>query len=211
TKKESQQLLEELKMVDRTDFYLYSYWLSVEKLGWEAVEQMVIPLARTQNQEAVLMVCRVLRGNKIKDAKVIESLRHLIRVTYGVRKQRGTLNIKTCQLMIDLLMYEQPPEDKPGFYRNTELSFILTNYLEKEEAERIRKEAFTKAELVAFLYELSDSYREKGRGTRALRLLELATELDFDKEAMEKMLQRYVSRKADKNALLTRKTLTLFS
>lgn len=211
TKKESQQLLEELKMVDRTDFYLYSYWLSVEKLGWEAVEQMVIPLARTQNQEAVLMVCRVLRGNKIKDAKVIESLRHLIRVTYGVRKQRGTLNIKTCQLMIDLLMYEQPTEDKPGFYRNTELSFILTNYLEKEEAERIRKEAFTKAELVAFLYELSDSYRKKGRGTRALRLLELATELDFDKEAMEKMLQRYVSRKADKNALLTRKTLTLFS
>lgn len=211
TRKESNQLLEELKTVDRTDFYLYSYWLRMEKLGWEAVEQMVIPLARTQNQEAVLMVCRVLRGNKIKDPKVIDSLRHLIRVTYGVRKQRGTLNIKTCQLMIDLLMYGQTEEDKPGFFKNNELSFILHNYLEEEEFDTVKKEAFTKSEIVTFLYELSDTYREKGRGTRALRLLELATELDFTKEAMEKMLQRYISRKADKNALLTQKTLTVFS
>lgn len=211
TKKESNQLLEELKTVDRTDFYLYSYWLGMEKLGWESIEQMVIPLARTQNQEAVLMVCRVLRGNKIKDPKVIDSLRHLIRVTYGVRKQRGTLNIKTCQLMIDLLMYEQSAEDKPGFYKNTELAFILNNYLEKEEFETVKKEEFTKLELVAFLYELSDHYLENGRGTRALRLLELATEFAFDKEAMEKMLQRYINRKADKNARLTRKILTVFS
>lgn len=210
-RRESRQLLEELKNVDRTDFYLYDFWLATEKLGWEAVEQMVIPLARTQTQEAVLMVCRVLRGNKIKDPKVIESLKHLIRVTYGVRKQRGTLNIKTCQLMIDLLMYEQQEENKAGFYKGTELSFILNHYLEKEEFDIVRKEEFTKPELVDFLLKLSDSYREKGRGTRSLRLLELATEFAFERSAMEKMLQRYVSRKADKNALLIRKTLTLFS
>lgn len=140
-----------------------------------------------------------------------DSLRHLIRATYGVRKKLSTLNIKTCQLMIDLLMYEQPGEDKPGCYQNNELSFILNNYLEKEDFETVNKEEFTKMDLVAILHELSDHYRDKGRGTRALRLLELAAEFAFDKEGIEKMLQRYISRKADKNALLTRKTHALFS
>lgn len=210
-RRESLQLLEDLKQVDRTDFYLYSVWLDMEKLGWESVEQMVIPLARTQNQEAVLMVSRVLRAQKIKDPKVIDSLTHLIQVTYGVRKQRGTLNIKTCQLMIDLLVYQQSLETKTDLFKNYEFRFILNRYLEKEEFEMIEKEKFSLEELVAYLYELSDSYRKKNRGTRSLRLLELATEIAFDKNAMDKMINRYLNRNAERNALLTSKARTLFS
>lgn len=209
-RKESTLLLEELKQVDRTDFYLYDYWLDMEKLGWESVEQMVVPLARTQYQEAVLMVSRVLRAKKIKDAKVIESLSHLIRVTYGVRKQRGTLNIKTCQLMIDLLMYQYSVDEKTGMLKNNEFRFILNRYLEKEEFETIDKEKFTLEELVDYLYDLSDSYRKKSRGTRALRLLELATEIAFDRNSMDKIFNRYLNRNAQHNALLASKARTLF-
>lgn len=208
---ENDLLLEELKQVDRTDFYLYSYWLDLEKLGWESIEQMVIPLARTQNQEAVLMVARLLRANRIQDPKVIDSMSHLIRVTYGVRKQRGTVNIKTCQLMIDLLMYQFSKEETVDIYKNNEILFILNRYLEKDEFEIVRSEKFTLDGLVDFLYELSDSYRKKSRGTRALRLLELATEFAFNQDSTNKILNRYLKRDAKKNALLTRKTLTLFS
>ncbi|MBO0458490.1 hypothetical protein JZO77_17285 [Enterococcus hulanensis] len=208
---ENQSLLEELKEIDRTDIYLYSYWLDLPKLGWESIEQMVIPLARTQNQEAVLMVSRLLRANGIQDKKVIDSMSHLIQVTYGVRKQRGTANIKTCQIMIDFWMYKLTNEKTTDIYKNGEIMFVLDRYLEKEEFEIVRKEKFSLEELVNFLYALSDSYREKGRGTRALRLLELATELAFDKDSMEKVLNRYIKRDDQKNALLTRKTLTLFS
>ena len=209
--RECDQLLDELKRVDRTDFYLYSFWLNTEKLGWESIEQMVIPLARTQNQEAVLLVSRILRENKITDQKVIESISHLIRVTYGVRLQRGTLNIKTCQLMINLLMYEFSKDKKKEFCKDMTLSSILHRYLEKEEFETVKQEEFTKKELVSYLYELSDSYRKKSRGTRSLRLLELATEIAFDRDSMNRILKRYENRGADKNALLTKKIMTIFS
>lgn len=209
--KENDELLNELKQVDRTDFYLYNFWLNTGKLGWESVEQMVIPLARTQNQEAVLMVSRILRASRIQDPKVIDSMSHLIQVTYGVRKQRGTVNIKTCQLMIDFLMYKLSSEGTADLYKNKEILFILDRYLEKEEFEIVAKEKFVLDDLVDFLYELSDNYRQKGRGTRAVRLLELATEFAFDKKSMEKVLTRYLKRDAMKNAILTRKTLTLFS
>lgn len=211
SQKENDLLLEKLKQVDRTDFYLYNYWVEMEKLGWQSIEQMVIPLARTQNQEAVLMVSRLLRANKIQDSKVIESMEHLIRVTYGVRKQRGTLNIKTCQLMINLLMYQASKDEVFNFYKNSEFQFILNRYLEEVEYEKILKGKFTLEELIDFLYELSNSYRQQNRGTRALRLLELATEIAFDKESSEKVLNRYLKRNAEKNASLTRKFLTLFT
>ncbi|MDT2662060.1 hypothetical protein P7E02_19425 [Enterococcus hulanensis] len=209
--KENEALLEELKQVDRTDFYLYSYWLDMAKLGGESIEQMVIPLARTQNQEAVLMVSRLLRVNGIQDSKVIDSMDHLIKVTYGVRKQRGTVNIKTCQLMIDFLMRKLSSEKAVELYKNGEILFILNRYLEKDEFETVISEKFALEDLVEFLYKLSDDYRKKGRGTRALRLLELATEFAFDRNSMGKILNRYLKRDAQKNALLTRKALTLFS
>lgn len=209
--RENDLLLEELKQVDRTDFFLYSYWLDKEKLGWESIEQMVIPLARTQNQEAVLMVSRLIRSSKIQDSKVIDSMSHLIRVTYGVRKQRGTVNIKTCQLMIDLLMYEFSKEETVDIYKNNEILFILNRYLEKDEFEIVKSKKFTLDGLVEFLYKLSDNYQEKGRLTRALRLLELATEFAFEKDFMNKILNRYLEGNAKKNVLLTKKTLTLFA
>ncbi|MGM0168656.1 hypothetical protein IGI39_004411 [Enterococcus sp. AZ135] len=208
---ENQSLLDTLKDQDHIDRYLYNYWLNSPSLGQLSAEQMILPLARTQDQNALLIVSRMLRLNKFEDKKICESLSHLIEVSFDVRIQRKTVNIKTCQFMLNLILSTYSSENKfSEFYLDGRVRFILDRYLERTELEKLMKESFTRPDLVAYLVHLAKKYREKDRKVRELRLMELAMEIELDASSFETLLNEYTERNDDNNARITEKSLTLF-
>lgn len=208
---ESQSLLDALKDQDHIDRYLYNYWLKSPSLGHLSAEQMILPLARTQDQNALLIVSRMLRLNKFEDKKICESLSHLIEVSFDVRIQRKTVNIKTCQFMLNLILSTYSNEKMfSDFYLDGRVRFILDRYLENNELEKLMREQFTRSDLVAYLIDLSIKYRKKNRKVRELRLMELAMEIELDASSLEALLREYTERNDDNNALITKKCITLF-
>ncbi|MEO1772045.1 hypothetical protein [Candidatus Enterococcus ferrettii] len=207
---ENQELLEQLKDKERVDVFLYNYWLNHPKLDFSSAEQMVLPFGRTQNQNALLILSRMLRRGLITDPKTKESLEHLLLVSFNVRVQRKTANIKTCQFMLNQVLALHSEKATQDFYSDSRTRFILDRYLEKAEFEEVLQAQFSCKELANYLYQLSDEYLEKGRDIRALRLLELAVEIDMTEEAVKKIMQIYKSRRNKINLSLATKSQTLF-
>ncbi|MGM0338600.1 hypothetical protein [Enterococcus sp. AZ007] len=208
---ENQSLLDNLKDQRHIDRYLYNHWLKNPKLGYLSAEQMILPLARAQDQNPLLIVSRMLRLNKFEDEKVCESISHLIQVSFDVRVQRKTVNIKTCQFMLNLILSAYSNETMfSEFYMDGRVKFILDRYLENEEFEKIMEEQFTRSDLIAYFIELSKKYRKKNRKVRELRLIELAMEIELDASSLETLFKEYRERNDDNNALITEKSITLF-
>lgn len=208
---ENQSLLDDLKDQRHIDRYLYNHWLKNPKLGYLSAEQMILPLARAQDQNPLLIVSRMLRLNKFEDEKVCESISHLIQVSFEVRVQRKTVNIKTCQFMLNLILSAYSNETMfSEFYMDGRVKFILDRYLENEEFEKIMEEQFTRSDLIAYFIELSKKYRKKNRKVRELRLIELAMEIELDASSLETLFKEYRERNDDNNALITEKSITLF-
>lgn len=206
---ENRELLNQLKDKERVDVFLYNYWLNQSNLGCSSAEQMVLPFARTQNQNAVLVLSRMLRMGVITDQKTQESIHHLIQVMFDVRCQRKTVNIKSCQCMLNRLLALRS-DDMNEFYSDGRASFILNRYLEKEEFEEVMQSKFSRSDLSKYLYRLSDMYKSKNRETRSMRLLEIATEMEMTGEAMKRMVKEYKNKGNKINFVLTKKTQTLF-
>ncbi|MGG5333228.1 hypothetical protein [Enterococcus sp. AZ163] len=204
---ENHELLEALKDKERVDVFLYNYWLNHSKLDFSSAEQMVLPFGRTQNQNALLILSRMLRRGMITDSKTQESLEHLIQVSFDVQVQRKTANIKTCQYMLNRVLSLHSEKTNQDFYSDSRTRFILDRYLEKAEFEAVMRAQFSCKELANYLYQLSDEYLEKGRDIRALRLLELGTEVALTNQSMTKMLTIYEKRRNKENATLTKKAL----
>ena len=208
---ENSELLEQLKNKERVDVFLYKYWLNNPKLGCASAEQMVLPFARTQDQNAVLILSRMLRLGMITDEKTQEGVHHLIQVMFDVRCQRKTVNVKTCQCMLNRVLTLRFDEDQKEFYSDGCARFILDRYLEREEFEEVMDAKFSRADLSNYLYCLSDEYKHRNRETRSLRLLELATEIDLTSEAMELVFKEYRNKGNKVNASLAEKSQTLFN
>lgn len=204
---ENQELLEQLKEKERVDVFLYNYWLNHPTLDFSSAEQMVLPFGRTQNQNALLILSRMLRMGMIKDPKTKESLEHLLQVSFDVRVQRKTANIKTCQFMLNRVFALRGEQELSAFYSDSRTRYILDRYLEKAEFDEVMREQFSREELAEYLYQLSDAYQKKGRDIRALRLLELGTEVALTKQSLTKVLAVYERRRNSENALLTKKAL----
>ncbi|MGL9727573.1 hypothetical protein [Enterococcus sp. DIV0756] len=208
--KENTELVNQLMNKERVDVFLYNYWLNNPKLGCDSAEQMVLPFARTQNQNAVLILSRMLRLEMITDEKTKESIHHLIQVMFDVRVQRKTVNIKSCQCMINRVFALRSDQDMEEFYSDGRARFVVDRYLEKEEFEEVMDAKFSKKDLSKYFYRLSDEYKKKERDVRSLRLLELANEIEFTGSSMKKTLNVYAERRNNENRLLTEKSLTLF-
>lgn len=207
---ENQELLEQLKDKERVDVFLYNYWLNHPTLDFSSAEQMVLPFGRTQNQNALLILSRMLRRGLITDPKTKESLEHLLQVSFDVRVQRKTANIKTCQFMLNRVFALRGEQELQAFYSDSRTRFILDRYLEKAEFDEVMRGKFSCQELADYLYQLSDAYKEKGRDIRALRLLELGTEINLTKESVKKIMKAYKNRGNKMNVALTLKSQTLF-
>ncbi|MDT2661979.1 hypothetical protein P7E02_19015 [Enterococcus hulanensis] len=207
---ENSELIEQLKSKERVDVFLYNYWLNHPKLGCSSAEQMVLPFARTQNQNAVLILSRMLRLGMITDEKTQESVHHLIQVMFDVQCQRKTVNIKTCQCMINRVFALRSSQDMAEFYSDGRARFILDRYLERDEFDEIIRKEFSRTDLFNYLYKLSDIYKKKNREIRSLRLLELASEIELTDTSIKKILRVYIKRHNKENELLTKKTQTLF-
>ena len=95
----------------------------------------------------------------------------------------------------------------PAFYSDSRTRFILDRYLEKDEFTKVMDAKFSCKELAKYLYQLSDEYKKKGRDIRALRLVELGTEVELNDLSMKKILKVYEERRNKENALITEKTL----
>ena len=210
--KETDQLIEKLKTEDKIDHYLYDYWLSHPKLAGSSVEQMVFPYARTQQLDPLLIVSRVLRINGIQEETVRKSMQHLMQVSFDVRIQRKTVNVKTCQFMLNMILSNMKlqGEQFDAFYSDGRARYIFDRYLEKDEFDTIMQAKFSSRDLVCYLMNLSNNYQEKSRDIRALRLLELAMEIELSQASLEKLLEKYTELGNRNNRILTEKSLTLF-
>lgn len=210
TESENMNLLNDLKQADSVDRYLFNYWIKHDEIGSDAAIQMVFPLARTRNQEAILILTRISRMGKLSNSVDWTNLKYLVDVTYDVQRQRGAINIKTCLLKLNHILEEYDNNNFLTIYENSFFREILFRYLESNEFKAIFDNNLSKEQLSDYLYTLSSHYKDKGRSTRALRLLELATEIEFSKQAFERLQQYYHENKLKNNEQLIFRTLTLF-
>ncbi|MHC5247237.1 hypothetical protein [Enterococcus sp. LJL90] len=204
---ENAELLIELKNQESVDRYLYQYWFNRSYLGAESAMQMVFPLARTRVQEPILILSRLLRLNKIKSTLDQTSIIRIIEGTFEAQRQRNTFNIKSCQLMINLIIVNLKNKNIADLYSNTQVRIILDRYLEKKEFLYVTENKLSLSKLVAYLKDLSGFYERIGRLNRSLRLLELATEFDLTEENLNLLLMKYSDIGDKKNTVLSQKAV----
>lgn len=210
TEEENVQLLEELKSADAIDRYLYHYWLNHPELGASSAEQMILPFARTQNQDGVLLVSRLLRLGKIKKEENIASIKHLITVVSNIQTQRKTANIKTYQIMLNLFLAGRTEGEFKEIYRTPYGQRIIENYLTRSEYDEVQRNEYSKKELAEYLYKQSEYYEGNGKTVLALRLEEMASEILLTEESIQRIEQRYQHNDNKRNILLAKRTRSFF-
>lgn len=210
SKEESAALLEELKSADAIDRYLYHFWLNSPELGAASAEEMILPFARTQNQDGVLLVSRLLRLDKITKAENDSSIRHLIKVVSNIQTQRRTANIKTYQLMLNLFLADREEKDFEEIYVSPQGQRILRHYLTSGEYDHVQQNNFAKQELANYFYERSDYYAGIGKGVLSLRLEEMGAEIALSAESIERIRQRYERDHNKRNLKLAERALSFF-
>ena len=210
TDEENEQLLEELKKVDTIDRYLYHYWLNHPKLGASSAEQMILPFARTQNQDGVLLVSRLLRLGKIKKEENVASINHLITVVSNIQMQRKTANIKTYQIMLNLFLVDRTEEEFKAIYQIPYGQRIIKHYLTRSEYDEVQRNEYSRQELAAFLYEQSDYYEGVGKSVLSLRLEELASEVLLTEKSIQRIHRRYKKENKRRNILISERTISFW-
>lgn len=210
TPEESAALLEELKSADAIDRYLYHFWLNSPELGAASAEEMILPFARTQNQDGVMMVSRLLRLGKISKADNEASIRHLIKVVSNIQTQRRTANIKTYQMMLNAFLAEREEKDFDEIYLNPQGQRILRQYLTSGEYDHVQQNNYAKQELVDYFYERSEYYAGIGKGVLSLRLEEMGAEIALSAASIERIRQRYERDNNKRNLKLAERALSFF-
>ncbi|MBU5359608.1 hypothetical protein KQI58_00800 [Enterococcus raffinosus] len=210
SEEETNDLLEELKVTDSIDRHLYHYWLNNSNLGAKAAEEMILPFARTQNQDGVLLVSRLLRLGKIMKPENIASIKHLITVTSNIQIQRKTANIKTYQMMLNLFLTERSEEEFNEIYRTPSGQRIVRHYLTSSEYDEVQRNEYSKQALIEFLYKRSEEYETIGKTVLSLRLEEIASEIALSKESTYRIHQRYLHDNNKRNITLSKRTLSFF-
>ncbi|MGX2946966.1 hypothetical protein [Enterococcus alishanensis] len=205
---ETELLLKELETSENSDRTLYNYWLNNSKLGALSAEQMVLPFARTQNQDSVMLVSRLLRMNLMKNEQNKKNMQHLIEVVSNVQLQRGTANIKTVQMMLNLLLFQK--NDFESIYDDVKGKIVLRKYLTEEEFKVVITNKYSQEQLVKYLLDLANHYEHIGKKVLALRLNELAAEIKLSKNSVEKIATIYEYTDNHRNYLLAKKTMTFF-
>lgn len=195
------QLIEKTENIDRT---LYNYWLDHPTLGAKSAEQLVLPFARTQNQDGVMLVSRLLRLNLVMNDKNKESIQHLIEVVSNIHLQRGTANIKTVQMMLNQLMsrlhsFEDIYDDYKG-------KILLRKYLTKSEFDQLMKQRYSKEELANYFIQLANKYNHEDKKVLSLRLNELSSELLMTQESIKRIASIYKKQDNKRNYLLANRT-----
>lgn len=209
---ESSALLEALKSANSIDRFLYHYWMDHPHLGAASAEEMLLPFARTQNQDGVLLVSRLLRLGKIRKPENTASIRHLMTVVCNIQNQRKTATIKTYQLMLNQALVDLKDQDFKKIYQHVQGQKALRQYLTTDEYNYIQQNKLSKRELIAYFYERSDYYKEKPILT--LRLEEIAAEIALDEASMQRLNRRYEvyekDNKVKRNSKLSRRTCSFF-
>lgn len=208
---ETADLLEELKNADSIDRHLYQFWLNHPNLGARAAEEMILPFARTQNQDGVLLVSRLLRLGRIVKSENIASIKHLITVTSNIQIQRKTANIKTYQMMLNLFLTERSEEEFNEIYQTPSGQRIIRHYLTSSEYDEVQRNEYSKQALVEFLYKRSEEYESVGKSVLSLRLEEMASEISLSKESIYRLHQRYMHDNNKRNITLSKRTLSFFN
>lgn len=207
TSKESADLLEELKSAKAIDRFLYHFWLNSPQLGAASAEEMILPFARTQNQDGVLLVSRLLRLGKIKKAENAASIRHLIKVVSNIQTQRQTANIKTYQMMLNLFLTDK---EFHQLYLNPQGQRILRHYLTPKEYDHVQQQSYSQQELAEYFYERSAYYAGIGKGVLSLRLEELGAEFALTADSIAQICQRYERDKNKRNLKLAERSCSFF-
>lgn len=208
---ETTDLLEELKNVDSIDRHLYHYWLNHPNLGARSAEELILPFARTQNQDGVLLVSRLLRLGKISKPENIASIKHLITVVSNIQTQRKTANIKTYQMMLNLFLAELSDEEFNEIYRTSSGKRIIRHYLTNSEYDEVQRNEYSKQALIEFLYKRSEEYENIGKTVLSLRLEEMASEITLSKESIYRIHKRYLHDNNKRNITLSKRTLSFFN
>lgn len=210
SEEETSHLLNELKVSGRIDRELYNYWLTHPALGAAAAEEMILPFARTQNQDGVLLVSRLLRLGKVTKKENRASIKHLITVVSNIQLQRKTANIKTYQMMLNLFLTDRSEEEFNELYRTPFGQKIIEHYLTRSEYDEVQRNEYPKEELIAFLYERSEKYESIGKTVLSLRLEEMASEIALSRESMHSIQQRYEHNNNQRNSTLAKRSGSFF-
>lgn len=210
SEKESRILMEELKFAGSTDRYLYHYWLDHEKLSSDSAEQMILPFARTQNQDGVMLMSRLLRLEKLSSKECVNNVKRLITVTSNVQLKRQTANIKTYQMLLNMYLFDQSKESFEKIYDDPDGRRIVQHYLKDFEQQEVLEKRLNRQELAEYMFERSDYYKEIGRTVISLRMEEFASELLLNKHSIERIQRRYERDNNRRNNVLAKRTLSFF-
>ena len=210
TSEESAALLEELRSAEAIDRYLYNFWLNSPELGAASAEEMILPFARTQNQDGVMLVSRLLRLGKIKKADNDASIRNLIKVVSNIQTQRRTANIKTYQMMLNVFLADRTEKEFDQIYLSPQGQRILRQYLTTGEYDHVQQNNYSKQELADYFYERSEYYDGIGKGVLSLRLEEMGAEIALSADSMERIRQRYERDNNRRNLKLSERSHSFF-